>query len=149
MGKLLGAFIPSISDSKGTGILDDLGKDQHLQQHPARQFREPDERMMGSFDLSGSAAKFADAEIDSVAIWMSRGCEPGSVLGFFPQSSDTLAFFWRSGPSLGQRSTTFWGRSHSIMARWHEVLRLCQKSHTSYALRCKCHSSSCATSPKL
>jgi len=25
MGKLLGAFIPSISDSKGTGILDDLG----------------------------------------------------------------------------------------------------------------------------
>ena len=41
------------------GILDDLGKDQHL--HRARQFREPDERMMGSFDLSGSAGKFADA----------------------------------------------------------------------------------------
>ena len=37
----------------------DLGKDQHL--HRARQFREPDERMMGSFDLSGSTAKFADA----------------------------------------------------------------------------------------
>jgi len=75
------------------GILDDLGKDQHLQ-HPARQFREPVyERMMGSFDLSGSAAKFADAEIDSVAIWMSPGCEPSSVLVFPAVFRDTGVFF--------------------------------------------------------
>ena len=53
----IGQFGP-LPDLKG--ILDDLGKDQHLQ-HPARQFREPDERMIVFLDLSGSAAKFADA----------------------------------------------------------------------------------------
>ena len=56
MSHSIGQFGP-FPDLKG--ILDDLGKDQHL--HRARQFREPDERMMGSFDLSGSTAKFADA----------------------------------------------------------------------------------------
>ena len=40
-------------------ILDDLGKDQHL--HRARQFREPDERMMFFFRPLWDAAKFADA----------------------------------------------------------------------------------------
>ena len=61
---------------------------------------------------------------DSVAIWMSRGCEPSSVLVFPAVFRDTGVFFLRSGPSLGQRSTTFWGRSHSIMARWHEVFEI-------------------------
>ena len=110
----IGQFGP-LPDLKG--ILDDLGKDQRLQQHPARQFREPVyERMMGSFDLSGSAAMFADAEIDSVAILMSPGCE-----------SQPLDY-----------GRVAWG---------FEIV-----SEKSYVIRpevCKCHSSSCATSPKL
>ena len=71
---------------------------------------------------------------DSVAIWMSPGCEPSSVLVFPAVFRDTGVFFCVvDPPSLGQRSTTFWGRSHSIMARWHEVFEIVPEK--SYVIR--------------
>ena len=88
MSHSIGQFGP-FPDLKG--ILDDLGKDQHL--HRARQFRERDERMWVLSTFLGVQQSLQMLATDSVAIWMSPGCEPSSVLGFFPQSSETLAFF--------------------------------------------------------
>jgi hypothetical protein len=70
----------------------DLGKDQHL--HHARQFREPHERMMFFFStFLGVQQSLQMLAIDTVAILMSPGCEPSSVLVFPAVFRDTGVFF--------------------------------------------------------
>ena len=82
----------AISRSQRDLALDDLGKDQHL--HRAGQFREPDERMMVFWTFLGVQQSLQMLATDSVAIWMSRGCEPSSVLVFPAVLRDTGVFFF-------------------------------------------------------